>query len=89
MKSDNINITAQDILASIGFEAQRIAAAIAQHAVGYAFPPPDSLQKHIDRMNNLNQALIDFTMMLPSSSQAKMAGEVKLDCELTVNGKAH
>lgn len=48
----------QDVLAAIGFEAQRIANSVAQHSAGAPFPDPKALQVVIDRMTELNTALI-------------------------------
>jgi hypothetical protein len=40
---DNMNISSQDVLAAIGFNAARISAVIQQHAMGAPFPPADQL----------------------------------------------
>jgi len=58
MNSREINFSAQDILAAMGFEAQRLAAAVSQHAVGYPFPDPAVLKQLIDRMAQLNDTLM-------------------------------
>lgn len=52
-----LNFTPQDVLASLGFEAQRIANSVAQHSAGAPFPDPNALQAVLDRMNELNFAL--------------------------------
>lgn len=69
-----ISFSAQDILASIGFEAQRIAAAVGQHAAGAPFPDPNVVQQLIDRMSHLNKTLVKFSSVL-SPSQADMHGQ--------------
>jgi hypothetical protein len=62
-----VNFTAQDMLAAIGFEAQRLAAGVAQHAAGYPFPDPMEIKKIIDRMGHLNKTLIMFGGILGQS----------------------
>lgn len=79
-----VNFTPQDILASIGFEAQRLAAAVGQHAAGASFPDPRIMQQVIDRMGHLNATLIKFTGILTPSPQSPVMGgqggmDVKLD----------
>jgi hypothetical protein len=50
--------TPQDVLAAIGFEAQRIANSVGQHSAGAPFPDPKALQEVINRMSELNTSLI-------------------------------
>lgn len=57
---EKVNVSAQDILAAIGFEAQRIVAAVSQHAAGYPFPKPDAMSQILQRMTNLNNVLIQI-----------------------------
>jgi hypothetical protein len=58
--SDNkkvITVHAQDLLASIGFCAQKIVAAVSHHAAGAPFPDPEAISSEIKRMNDLNETL--------------------------------
>jgi hypothetical protein len=68
----SIDFTAQDILAAIGFEAQRLAAGVAQHAAGASFPDPKVIQQVIDRMNELNQTLLKFGGVLGMRAEGGM-----------------
>lgn len=73
--------TPQDVLAAIGFEAQRIANAVAQHSAGAPFPAPLELQGVINRMNTLNATLIDVVAKIQkvqAANQPEPAGLVKL-----------
>lgn len=78
-----VNFTAQDILASLGFEAQRIAAAVAQHAQGAPFPDPCVIKQLIYRMGHLNETLIRFGAFLTQPAPTEMRAEggmtVKMD----------
>lgn len=58
MTNRPIEFTTQDIVASLGFEAQRIVAAVNHYAGGYPLPHPSELQAVIDRMAELNGALL-------------------------------
>jgi hypothetical protein len=64
MGKHQVDFTAQDVLAAMGFEAQRLATAVAQHAAGYPFPDPRSLKQVIDRMAHLNNTLLKFKDLL-------------------------
>jgi len=59
-----LNISAQDVLAAIGFEAQRIVHAVNQHAAGYPFPNPNELQLVIDHVVQLNHVLTNYSQVL-------------------------
>ena len=77
-----INVSAQDILAALGFEAQRIVAAVAQHAAGYPFPSPKQIQEVIDRMVALNGTLLKYQPILDAnkaSASVESGLEVKLN----------
>ena len=76
-----VNFSAQDILASLGFEAQRIAAAVGQHAAGAPFPDPRVIQQLIDRMSHLNATILKFASALqqPTSMNGQGGMNVKLD----------
>lgn len=72
----------QDVLAAIGFEAQRIANSVAQHSAGAQFPDPKALQAVIDRMTELNTSLIHFATMqqkAQAASQDAAGSVVKLN----------
>lgn len=75
-----LNFTAQDVLASLGFEAQRIAAAVGQHAAGAPFPNPLIIQQLIERMSHLNTTLIKFGALL--TQPTNMGGEGGMDVKL-------
>jgi hypothetical protein len=64
MSNHEVNFTAQDILAAIGFEAQRVAAGVSQHAAGAPFPDPKIIQQVLDRMTHLNKTLLQFGALL-------------------------
>jgi hypothetical protein len=76
MKNTEVGLTAQDILASIGFEAQRIAAGVSQHAAGAPFPDPKLLQHVIDRMGKLNGMLMQFGALLSMGSNGAMTAKL-------------
>jgi hypothetical protein len=48
--SDQLNISAQDVLAAIGFKAVSVATVVSQHAAGAPFPNPDQLVAVIEDM---------------------------------------
>jgi hypothetical protein len=82
MVKHQVDFTAQDILAAMGFEAQRLAAAVAQHAAGYPFPDPRALKQLIDRMAHLNDTLLKFKDLLTpteTSMAANSGMKVTLD----------
>jgi hypothetical protein len=83
-ENHQVNFTAQDILASIGFEAQRLAAAVGQHAAGAPFPDPNIMQQVIDRMSHLNKTLVKFAGILtpPASTPTTMGGQGGMDVKL-------
>ena len=62
--------TPQDVLAAIGFEAQRIANSVAQHSAGAPFPDPKALQGVIDRMSELNRSLIHVVAVAQKAQAA-------------------
>lgn len=71
-------ISPQDVLAALGFEAQRIVAGVQQHAAGYPFPPADQIQQVLDRMQQLNRTLLDF-MAKNAAANAKSGMEATLN----------
>ena len=77
-----INVTAQDLLAALGFEAQRLVAAVSQHAAGYPFPSPLEMQKVLDRMFNLNQTLTQFGSVLTQAEQVSFGAQSGMKVEL-------
>ena len=60
MNTFNHTISAQDILAALGFEAKRLSGAVDQHAAGYPFPDPREMNVAIERITQLNNLLISF-----------------------------
>lgn len=81
MNDNAVNFTAQDILAAIGFEAQRLSSGVAQHAAGSVFPNPVIIQKVIDRMSELNKTLLQFGALLQSPTGG-MSGSGGMDVRL-------
>lgn len=78
-----IEFSAQDVLAALGFEAQRIAAAVGQHAAGAQFPDPRIIQQLIDRMSHLNKTLINFSAALNPGGPSMVAqGGMKVEFNL-------
>ena len=77
--SENVNLplTAQDILAALGFEARRLAAAVDQHAAGAPFPDPKIIEQVLAKMGVLNKALLQFGALLTMGAEGGMG--VKLD----------
>jgi hypothetical protein len=63
--------TPQDVLAAIGFEAQRVANSVAQCSAGAPFPDPTALQAVIDRMSELNKSLIHVAATAQRAQVAK------------------
>jgi hypothetical protein len=60
MNTYNHTISAQDVLAALGFEAKRLSCAVDQHAAGYLFPDPREMKVAIERIAHLNNLLISF-----------------------------
>jgi hypothetical protein len=74
-----IEITQTMILAGIGFEARRLAAAVDSCATsGYA-PHPDDIKSVLERMTQLNSVLSSMVSSPPSS---EFTGGVTMHCEL-------
>jgi hypothetical protein len=69
----NFDITPQDVLAAISFEAQRIIASTNQHAAGAPFPDPAVLKQVLDRMTQLNNMLLTVGKLLGESSNPSMS----------------
>lgn len=78
----HLNISAQDLLAAIAFEAQRIVAASQQHAAGYPFPAPQLLQDVINRMTHLNSVLLQFNGVIPDATQGDLTSKSGMKAEL-------
>jgi|WetSurMetagenome_2_1015567.scaffolds.fasta_scaffold125688_2 hypothetical protein len=73
--------TPQDVLAAIGFEAQRIANSVAQHSAGAPMVDPKAMQVVIDRMSELNASLIHVVSVAERAHMANQnnaVGIVKL-----------
>jgi|WetSurMetagenome_2_1015567.scaffolds.fasta_scaffold40738_2 hypothetical protein len=75
-----VNFSAQDVLAALGFEAQRLAAAVGQHAAGAPFPDPRVIQQVLNRMNHLNVTLIKFGSLL--TQPTNMGGQGGMNATL-------
>jgi hypothetical protein len=87
MRTDALNgnafdptVTADDLLAAIAFQAQRISAAAAHTAAGAPFPDPASIQAAIDRMTQLNARL---AVVVRAAQAAQMLGSVQMTAELS------
>lgn len=78
----HLNVSAQDVLAAIAFEAQKIVASAAQHAAGYPFPSPMQLQQVIDRMVVLNKILLPFDGLLSKDGSPSMNTQSAMKVEL-------
>ena len=77
----SMSFTPQDVLAAIGFEAQRIANSVAQHSAGAPMVDPKALQAVIERMGELNATLIHVVSIAQNAheaSQESATGVVKL-----------
>lgn len=77
-----LNVSAQDILAAIAFEAQRIVAATQQHAAGYPFPPPALLQEVIARMTHLNSILLQVGGLITETNSTSLNVSSAMKAEL-------
>lgn len=72
-----LQFTLQDVVASLGFEARKLTAAVDHHAGGYPLPHPVEFQKVIDRLSTLNAELLKVyseqeRVDLPASSGMKV-----------------
>lgn len=63
----SLTITSSDLLGAIALGAQRIVSATMQHAGGAPFPDPHAIKREIDRMSELNDALL--TMQQPAANK--------------------
>lgn len=84
--SDNampqLNVSAQDVLAAIAFEAQRIVSATQQHAAGYPFPKPELIKEVLDRMTHLNSVLLQVGGMINDGTSASLSSTSSMKAEL-------
>jgi hypothetical protein len=77
-----VQFTAQDTLASIGFDAARVAAVIQSHAVGGPPPKVEELISYLDRM--LTKAKSVKALLELGSNEMNMPGKLKVSAELEV-----
>jgi hypothetical protein len=88
MSNDNadnlpeLTISPQDVLAAISFEAQRIVAAVQQHAAGYPFPSPKQIQEVIDRMIVLNHTLLANQAEIARANSAEVNSRAAMEVQL-------
>ena len=69
--NSNLVVRSSDVLAMIAFEAQKIVAAMNQHAAGAQFPDPQLLGQTISRMAELQQTLVGMqTVQRAKQAQA-------------------
>jgi hypothetical protein len=66
-----------DVMAIIGFDAQRIVKLVDAAAAGFV-PHPSAIQDVIDHMQTMNKTLIDSMVVPTAQMQAKAAMGVEL-----------
>lgn len=82
---DQLNVSASDVLAMLGFEAQRIASAVGQHAAGYPFPSPAQMQEVLDKMQRLNTTLMRYAAALAVQTESATDIAAKADMKVQLN----
>jgi hypothetical protein len=78
--SSEVQITKQDLIAMIAFEAQRIVSASQLYAAGHPMPSPLVLKGIIEKMAGLNNVLGRYESLLPSQNpELEAQGSVKVE----------
>lgn len=78
MSTNKLEITSQDIIAMLGFESRKIAASVDHYAAGSPLPHPRDLQAVIDRMSELNAALMQEAEVAEIAARAEAGMKVEL-----------
>lgn len=76
-----LNVSAQDVLAAIAFEAQRIVSAAQQHAAGYPFPNPELIKEVLDRMASMNNVLLQVGGLISDKTNAGLTSSSAMKAE--------